>query len=304
MEKLFTAYLSKTLNMDDKQVAELVKTEDGEFKNDALDLLLKQNSSHIETLQSKAKPNEELLTERFNNGYAKAQKEVLTKQENEIKQHFGISQDLKGLDLVQAVIKEKTKAVEQKEITPDEIKRSDVYLNMVNKMNEDSESKISEVTNQFTTQINDYKKKETFKTIYSAADVVINKLNPVFSKEPAIAQNQRKMIHSALESKKFEVKDNGRIIPLNKEDGILENEHGHPVEFDSIVTSITKGLFDLNTSQERNSPGSNDNSQNPEDKKEWTGTTPANDAEYMKMISEASSIEEKKAITEAYEKTE
>ena len=84
--ELLTAYLSKTLNMDQQQVADLVKTEEGEFKSDALALLLEKNSSHIETLQAKAKPSEEVLSERFNNGYAKAKEEVLTKRENEIKQ--------------------------------------------------------------------------------------------------------------------------------------------------------------------------------------------------------------------------
>ena len=300
LDQLFTAYLSKTLNMDQQQVAELVKTDEGTFKSDALNLLLNKNSSHIETLQSKASPSEEVLTDRFNNGYAKAKEEVLTKQENEIKAHYGIDLDLKGLDLMNAVVKEKTKSLENQEITPDAVKRSETYLNMINQFQTEKEEEINKVTNNFQSQINDFKQKETFKIITSAADEIINKLNPVFSTQPAIAQNQRKMIHTSLQSKQFEIKDNGRIVPLNKDNKILENEHGHPVEFDSIVTNITTGLFDLNKSQERKSAGTIADEDNTN--QTWTGNAPTNDRDYMKMIDGASTIEEKKAITEAYNK--
>ena len=100
-------------------------------------------------------------------------------------------------------------------------------------------------------------------------------------------------------AKKFDIKDSGRIVPLREDGNILENEHGHPVEFESIVTSVTTGMFDLNKSTERQSPGAVDTEDNTS---KWTGTTPKDDREYMAMIEKASSVDEKKAITEAYNK--
>lgn len=296
MEELLLAFLSKTLNIDKKQVAELVKTEDGkEVKKDALDLLLGKHSEHIEKIKTSVDTKEF-----FNNGYAKAKQEVLNEQESKIAKHYGITKDLKGLDLVEAIVEEKTKALEKKEITPDEIKKSTVYQDVFTQLKKEKDDEIASITTKFQNEIAGYKRSETFKTIFSKADEVIDKLKPVFSTNPTIALNQRKTIYKALEANNFDVKEDGRVVPLTSDGKLKENEHGHPVSFDSIVTDITSNLFDLQAAEDRRSPGGGAD----DDKKPpvWNGTVPKDDNEYMKMIAEAKSIEEKKEITAAYEK--
>lgn len=285
--------------MDEKQVAELVKTEDGkEVKSDALDLLLTKNSEHIASIKAKWKPEDDVLTERFNNGYNKATTEILGKNETKLKEHYGVTNNLRGIELVDSIVAEKTKALENKEITDDEVKKSSVYSNMVNTMKTQGEEAVTQVENKYKLEIADFQKEQTFSTISGKADAIINELNPVFSENPVIAQNQRKMIHTALKSKSFEVKDD-RIIPIDKDGKVLENEQGHPIDFKSIVTSETTGLFDLKKSKDRSSAGSEEEEEEGGDIA-WSGTAPKDDKEYMQMIDNASSKEDKIAITKAY----
>ena len=105
--ELLRAYVSRTLNMDNDQVAELVKTDDKEsLKENALDLLLEKDVSRVDKLKGKGD-----TTEAFNNGHKKGTNEALGKLEKEAKETFEISKEDKGnlryigLDLKQSTDK-------------------------------------------------------------------------------------------------------------------------------------------------------------------------------------------------------
>lgn len=294
--EILIKFASKTFGMTEQQVAELVKTDEGELKSDALKILLDEDKKRIEARKAKE-------TEMFDNGYSKAKSEVLSGFEKEVKTQFGLDSDSKGLDLISEVIENKAKPGKTAELTPDAIKKSSTYIDAINKLKTDNEAAVNAVKQEYEGKIGEFKQKEIYRTIGEAADKIVNQLNPIFSKNLDIAANQRKQIHKELQSRKFELNESGKIVPLTADGKPLEDDHGHPVGFENVVKTVTTSLFDLNESQQRSSggdegagggDGGGDNT--------WQGTAPKTEKEYMSMIANAKDVEEKKAITAAWDK--
>jgi len=304
MEKeleLLRQYLAKTLNLDTEQVAELVKTDDKEsIKPDALDLLLAKDVERVDKLKAKGGDSKEA----FDNGYKKATAEVISKLEKDAKDLFEITTEAKGLDLITAIVEHKTKGLKDREITADEIKKSAVYLNAIDKTKQESEQKIQQITEQFQGEIAGFKKKEGLVSVLQKADNYIdNELKPIWSKNPATALSQRKQIHGLISRRAYETKEDGRIVPLNGDNQLLEDAHGHPINFNDLIKQDVTSLLDLQVAENRKGAGElEDDPGAGKDGWNWNGQKPKNDEEFISMVQKATSTDEKKAIRDSYEK--
>ena len=297
MDELLERYLSKTLNIDKSKLAELVKNEDGELKKDALKILLDQDATRVQGLKT---ADDDLLKERFENGYAKAKKETLSGFEKDLKTTYEISSDKKGLDLINEVISAKTKS-DGKEITPDIVKTSKTYLDMLDIKEQEKVAKIKEVEDKYVGEINTYKRQSSLAIVNKKASKIVDTLNPILSKDPVKASNQKQVIFDRLADTNFKVEDD-RIILLNKDGNLLEDEHRNPIKFEDKVKDITIGLYDLNEAKKRSSAGADDEDDDAKGKEafKWNGQAPKNKAEYHNLVQEAGSLEEKKAIMKSW----
>ena len=104
MKDIFLGFLSKSLNIDNEQLADLLykKSDDGTLTDDvnenALQTLLQLDAERVQKL----KPN---TKEYFDNGYKKGQSEVASQWEKRLREKFGIDPDgqLQGDALTDAI---------------------------------------------------------------------------------------------------------------------------------------------------------------------------------------------------------
>lgn len=305
MEKEIFAFLSKTLNIDESKLSELVKTEEGEVKPDALDKLLELDATRVQGLKT---TDEGMLTERFNNGYAKAKQEVMNDFEKGVRSEFKVTNpEVKGLDLIQAVVKSKVDSlnVGDGSVTDVQVLKHPVYLDMVDRMTQEKTQVVDEWSEKFTGLERTHARNKTMETVNAEAMKVISNLNPVFSEDSTKAHNQRQLILNQIGQHDFEVQDN-RIVVLDKEGKPMEDAHRVPLKFDTMVSDITQKLFDLHQQTPRSSSGTgggdgtgSGQSVNTEGWN-WNKVTPATDEEFMSLMESANSLEEKTAITNAW----
>lgn len=281
------------LNKSDAEVAELISNSDGTLKDDALELLKTQDAERVKSLK-------ELATSRFDDGYKKAQKEVLDNLEKQIKEKTGSASDKKGLDLIEDVINEKVSAASKADgISDDKVKRHALYLDLEKKLKTEVDSKEKEWKEKFDKRESEIKRSETNQKVASEINKIVDELRPVFSTDATRAAQQRKDIAEAILKTNFE-EVNGEYLPL-KEDGSgrMEDSHGHAVKLKSLVSDFVTSRYDLSKAEERSSAGN----QNKATESAYKGAMPKTEAEYVKLITDDKiPVEERSAIQEAWKK--
>jgi hypothetical protein len=131
-KELLSAFLSKTLNMDETGVASLYNEDGTELKSDALDTLLRTDVERV----GKLKPDTKKF---FDDGYKKAEGEIRTKIEKEFTEKTGFKSDKKGVELF---IEYAAKKQDGGEITEDVIKKHPVFINAVEKLSSEKEAAV------------------------------------------------------------------------------------------------------------------------------------------------------------------
>lgn len=305
MEKILLALVAKTLNKSIEEVATLIQNDDENksVKDNALQSLLDLDAIRVTELKGKGGDTKES----FDKGYKKATAELLTKRDNDVKEHYGLTTELKGLDLVNEVLKVKLKAIETKEITPDEIKTSPTYQTAIQKLNDANKLKIVEINDNHSKEIKVFKRKEDLVSVISAADKLIDsEINPIWSKDAVRSLSQRKLIHDSISTSNYKDNPGGLPIVLDSEGKALEDAHGNPITFKEHITSKVTALLDLQTSKNRKSAGTHEEEAADVAVKEsynWNGQKPKDDDQFIKMTSEANSSEEKMDILKSYKET-
>jgi hypothetical protein len=249
MEEILLEFLSKTLNIDKDGVAELLKSDEGKIKENALDLLLDKDKGRIKELREKY----------FNDGHKKAVKETRQQFEKEIKEKFELDSDAQGIELIELLI-EKQKPSDDKdkkkkeEITWEDIKKRPEFIEFEKKVKKEFEDKQKEFEDQLKAKELEFKKKETLTEVEKRIHQIIEDVKPALSSDPQKAANQKKVIIDALTKNNFEIQ--GDQIILLKEDGSrLEDEHGHIIDFNVKVKETISSYFDIPVATDRSSAG-------------------------------------------------
>jgi len=288
-EKLLRALLAKAYKMQETEIDSLLDESttdaDGETQITNLD------KSRIAEL---SKPKQ---GQTFQDGYKKAKSEVLTQLEKDVKEKYSIESDATGIELFDFLINEKSKGGKPKELTEDDVRRHPVYQNAeklhkqaLKETNTTWETKYAERENQ-------YKKIETFGMVSKKAQEILNSMNPVLSANPTVAANVQNAFLSNLQNFEYEIQDNGSRIIAMKDGKIVEDGHGHTLDFEKLVKDTASGYFEF----KQNNGGGNAGNGNPADKNNPSnkgGNTPAYPAgiNKPKNIDELSDIMNNTAI--------
>lgn len=243
-EKLLRALLvkgyKKTKTEIDKLLSEETTDEDGETQ------VIEDDAARIGKLTTPKKG------ETFQDGYAKAKKEVLTDFEKTLREVYEVDSDATGNDLIEAIIAAKAKPG-AKEITEDDIKKHPVYQNA----EKAHKLALKQVTTEWETKLNEreaqYKKGETFNTVSSKALAKLAALNPVLPANAKVAANLQRAFLDGLKEFDYEVQDNGNRIVLLKDGKVVDDGHGHSLDFDKYVEDHAAGFYEFKV----NNGGSN-----------------------------------------------
>lgn len=289
MNKDILAFLAKTLNKPEDAVASLFN-EDGSVKDNAISELTSWDANRVKSLKDK-----DQLT--FDNGYKKAQGEVLTKQEKKLKETFALDTESTGDEL----ISELKIAVASKnpigEITEDVIKKHPAYLSLekakakeVKEAKESADQKINEFTAEQT-------RKERFAQVAEKALEIVQSKNPILPSDAAKAK-RRLTVDVVDPLKGYDYEINGDEIVILKDGKRLEDAHGHPVKFEDHVLNTASQSLDFKTLEDRQSPNAKPN---PAAGKNTPAFVPKNEADYQSYLAKTDvTPAEKTAVIKAW----
>ena len=302
MKTIITGLLSKAYNFDNGKIAELFKDGETELSEDQqkeiLQKLLDEDAKRVEAIKKSVdtKPA-------FQDGYKKAQGEILTKFEKDLKEKFGLESDKMGLELVEELVSKKSEGGQGGDLTEDAIKRSKVFQDMESNL----KKQITTVKTEYETKINEiqdgYKAEKTFSNVSQKALQIFNGLNPILPQNKTVADNQVKIFVNSLKDFKFDVQDE-RIVVMDKDGKVLEDGHGNSRSFEDIVKETASGLFEFKANNGGSGSGNGGQGQGGSGSS-YAGNVPKTFAELEKVMSDTSiSIEDRSNIMAEYEKAQ
>lgn len=230
--------ITKILGITTDEYADLVyQKEDGSddivLITNASDLILTKNSDKIQAIKQEG----EL---KFDNGFKKAQKDVLGKIEKEFKENTGYVSDKQGIELFVSYAESIREQVPT-DPTEDQIKKTSTYRDMETKKDTDKEDAVKSVQDDY----------DKFKTGITS-DKVQSKIEAkawdlLMAKKPnvqtgKIGENNKKAF--LLEFRNYSFVTNGDDdidfdkIGIEKGDKRLEDGHGNPIKYHQLVDNI------------------------------------------------------------------
>ena len=302
MKTIITGLLSKAYNFDNGKIAELFKDGETELSEDQqkeiLQKLLEEDAKRVEAIKKSVdtKPA-------FQDGFKKAQGEILTKFEKDLKEKFGLESDKMGLELVEELVSKKSEGGQGGDLTEDAIKRSKVFQDMESNL----KKQITTVKTEYETKINEiqdgYKAEQTFSNVSQKALQIFNGLNPILPQNKTVADNQVKFFVNSLKDFKFDVQDE-RIVVMDKDGKVLEDGHGNSRSFEDIVKETASGLFEFKANNGGSGSGNGGQGQGGSGSS-YAGNVPKTFEELEKVMSDTSiSIEDRSNIMAEYEKAQ
>ena len=302
MKTIIMGLLSKAYNFDNGKIAELFKDGETELSEDQqkeiLQKLLEEDAKRVEAIKKSVdtKPA-------FQDGFKKAQGEILTKFEKDLKEKFGLESDKMGLELVEELVSKKSEGGQGGDLTEDAIKRSKVFQDMESNL----KKQITTVKTEYETKINEiqdgYKAEKTFSNVSQKALQIFNGLNPILPQNKTVADNQVKIFVNTLKDFKFDVQDE-RIVVMDKDGKVLEDGHGNSRSFEDIVKETASGLFEFKANNGGSGSGNGGQGQGGSGSS-YAGNVPKTFEELEKVMSDTSiSIEDRSNIMAEYEKAQ
>jgi hypothetical protein len=236
-KKLLRAFLAKVLKKSDGDIDAILDASNG-TEDSVLAELLDLDKTRVSEL---TKPKD---GQTFQDGYKKAKKEVLSTLEQELKDKYEIESDATGIELVDAIVTTKAKTG-KKELTEDDVKKHPVYQQAetahkkaLKEANTQWEAKLNEQTTQ-------YKKGETFNVIKSKALEIRNAMQPVIPGNPKVASNVEAAFISSLNGFEYDLQDNGARIVIMKDGKVVDDGHGHSLDFEKHVKDSAAGYYEF-----------------------------------------------------------
>lgn len=287
---LLIGVLSETLKIDESGVTSLFN-EDGTAKDDAEQTILGWHAEHIK----KVKESQKKLD--HDEGYGKAQREILTKFENDFKTKTGFKSDKKGVELVL----DYANSVQPKEgaITDDVIKKHPLYLTL----QEEKENAVKEAVATGETALNQFKtelsKKETFGKVSNKALEIFNALKPILPTDPNRRKAQEELFIERLQGFEYELQDD-RIV-ISKDGKIYEDAHGGRITLDKLVKDTANKYYEFQAADPKQNAGNGKDGKKAEP---LNVVVPKTEEEYTKALFDTSkTVEERNAIKDAWAKT-
>ena len=302
MKTIITGLLSKAYNFDNGKIAELFKDGETELseeqQKEILQKLLDEDAKRVEAIKKSVdtKPA-------FQDGFKKAQGEILTKFEKDLKEKFSLESDKMGLELVEELVSKKSEGGQGGDVTEDAIKRSKVFQDMESNL----KKQITTVKTEYETKINEiqdgYKAEKTFSNVSQKALQIFNGLNPILPQNKTVADNQVKFFVNTLKDFKFDVQDE-RIVVMDKDGKVIEDGHGNSRSFEDIVKETASGLFEFKANNGGSGSGNGGQGQGGSGSS-YAGNVPKTFEELEKVMSDTSiSIEDRSNIMAEYEKAQ
>lgn len=274
-QKKLNGFLSKTLKMDDEELASLY--------NDAGELTSLTAAEKADTSRV-AK-----LKEENDSQYKRGQKEVATKFETKLKEKYGVSSDETGVDLVDLILTtelEKVKSKGDEDITahPEYLKLKTESDRMLKAKDKEWQKKIEELETK-------HSRESMFAKVKDRAFAELDNLRPILPEDAKKAQRWKEKYIEDFRAYDFTEQD-GTIVVL-KDGKPLQDQHGYNKSFADLVKETAAEIFDFQTAESRSSAANKQTQSN--------FAAPRNEEEFIQKMREAKTPEEQAKVMESYQ---
>lgn len=301
INEILLGYLAKQYGITEDAAAELLyqTSEDDKdkkvLKKDALQILLDKDKERVDNLKTTAVDK----TKIYDDAYADAKKKILAKAEKALAKKYGIEgEEFKLETLVADIIAKETEGLKGDKLDENAVKKHPVYLALERERNEE----VERLTNDHTAEVEkiraDYARTEVLGDVKGKVLTIFDGLKPVLSKDATRAANQRSDFADRFANYSYEKQDDGSYLVLDSDNKRIEDGHGNPISLDKLVERDAAKYYDFAVQSPKGGAGNGDGSGNGDGGKV---VVPTSEDEYNMAIINASTAEEREAITAAYE---
>ena len=250
---ILTGLLSTAYKMDHGKIAELLEAEDA-TTDSVKTALLAEDALRVSNLKKQNADNKDS----FNQGYAKAKQLERVAFEKEIKDALEVDSENTGVELINEIITAKAPAgAKAAELTDDDIKKHSAFQTMERNFKKQLTDVNAAKTAELEALKKTYKENEIFSSVREQADVILQGLNPILSKNANVANTIKNQFFNELKGYGYEQQENGTFLPT-KDGKVLADGHGHTKGFDDLIKETAANFFDFNA----NNGGGNAGNQN------------------------------------------
>lgn len=240
MDKL-KALAVRVFGMTDEEAQSLfTKTNDGQetLAENFVDLLADKDKKRLERITNDHKAQ---LTDIHDKGYKKAQKEVLSAFEQQVKEKYGYATDKIGIDLIEDLIElNKGKGEVDIKTHPD-------YLKLERALQSDyvPKIKLEEAIAEFDQFKTGVEKQKVRSVIVKDAISILDGLNPILPQDAKKATNLKQLFLKEIENGfEFQLQEDGNHLII-KDGKRLETANMNHVSFNDFVKSKASEFFDF-----------------------------------------------------------
>jgi len=274
-QKKLNGFLSKTLKMDDEELASLY--------NEAGELTSLTAAEQADTARV-TKLKEDQASQ-----YKRGQKEVAGKMEAQLKDKFGVDSDLTGVELVDFILTTELEKVKGK--GDEDITAHPEYL----KLKSESDRMLKAKDKEWQKKIEDLELKHARESMFSKvkerAFAELDNLRPILPEDAKKAQKWKEKYIEDLRAYDFTEQD-GMIVVL-KDGKPLQDSHGYNKSFADLVKETAAEIFDFQTAESRSSAANQQTQSN--------FAAPRNEEEFIQKMREAKTPEEQAKVMESYQ---
>jgi len=275
-QKKLNGFLSKTLKMDDEELASLY--------NEAGELTSLTAAEQADTARV-TKLKEDQASQ-----YKRGQKEVASKMEAQLKDKFGVDSDLTGVELVDFILTTELEKVKGK--GDEDITAHPEYL----KLKSESDRMLKAKDKEWQKKIEDLELKHARESMFSKvkerAFAELDNLRPILPEDAKKAQKWKEKYIEDLRAYDFTEQQDGMIVVL-KDGKPLQDSHGYNKSFADLVKETAAEIFDFQTAESRSSAANQQTQSN--------FAAPRNEDEFIQKMREAKTPEEQAKVMESYQ---
>ena len=274
MENILTGFLSKTLNLTNEQLSEMLYNTDekGEqsLKENAIDVLLQADADRVNKLKDKSK-------EQLDNFHKKGYSEALSKLESDFISTTGHKSEKKGVDLFIEYAEMQKNA--KTKLSDDEFKLDKRFIDAERNWSSKIQSEVEKIKSTYEGQLNEFQSQAKKIKLQSEIDKHLSGINIKFPESEKAKINQKNAFINMLQSAyDVDFSEDGNHV-VKKGDARLEDAHGNLIAFPDFVKNQASDFFDLANAQ-KPSNGNQENNGNQ------SMVKPKNEQEYLQMLKE------------------
>lgn len=244
--------MSKAYKLDDGTIGEILNAENADEKS-VISKILELDTQRVEKLKTSGGKDGT-----FQDGYAKAKKEVLSDFEKQLKETFEIESEKTGLDLITEILTAKTSEAGKKgQLTDDDVKKHPVYQAAEKAFKKQLTDKETEFKTKLSEVESAAKKAQTFSSVKDNALAILEGLNPIYAKNPKVATTIKNQFLNELQGFDFERQADGSWL-VTKDGKVVEDGHGHSKSFEDIIKETSESYFEF----QENNGGQNAGNEN------------------------------------------